>query len=154
MAIPGFPTTIFDCLGSESSEEEAGNSLSLPSVSFFYLNTGHSIVGIPFQEYSDSIILGFTYKVEAVKFKDEGMATRLKPFYPHPLITLYKNSIVYQTSPLAAAEYRLLGILLSERRRELELIMTRLDLFTSEEIEETINEFKRRKIAIESASFK
>lgn len=150
MAIPGFPTTISD----ESYEEEAGNSLSLPSVSFFYLNTGHSIVGIPFDEYQDSIVVGFTYKVEAVKYKDEGMATRLKTFYPHPLITLYKNSIVYQTSPLAAAEYRLLGILLSERRRELEIVMTKLETYSLEEIEETINEFKRRKIAIESASFK
>lgn len=154
MAIPGFPTTTSNWDDLESFEAETRNGLQLPSVSFFYLNTGHSIVGIPFEEFQDSIVLGFSYKVEAVKFKDEGMATRLKTFYPHPLITLYKNSIVYQTSPLAAAEYRLLGILLSERRRELEIVMTQLETYSVEDIQETINEFKRRKIAIESASFK
>ncbi|HET8686252.1 MAG TPA: hypothetical protein VFM18_06260, partial [Methanosarcina sp.] len=144
---PEFRTTISDEFELGSYEEEAGNSLSLPSISLFYLTTGQTVVGVPFQYYNDSIVLGFTYKVEVIKPKDESVFTVLKPFYPHPLITLYKSSIVYQTSPLAGAEYKLIGILLSERRRELQIVMTQLDLYSSEEIQETLNDFKRRKIS-------
>lgn len=126
-------------------EGQERGAIQLPSPTFFYLTTGQTFIGIPIKEDAIRTEVIFPYKWELVKVKDESYS-RVKPFYPIPIIRLRDSSIAYDAPPIVAAEKSYIIALLTERKRHLQRLLHTYDT----DPEEYLEFLKRRRMRLEN----
>lgn len=126
-------------------EQEGERVTSLPSPTFYKLLDGQAFLGIPIKEDAVRTEVIFPYKWELVKTKDESYS-KVKPFYPIPIIRLRDTAIAYDAPPIVAAEKSYIIALLTERKRHLQRLLHAYDV----DPEEYIEFLKRRRMRLEN----
>lgn len=133
----------FDLVESDEVPEEEGKTFPPPT--FFYLTTGQSFLGIPIKEDAVRTEVLFPYKWELVKAKDESFS-RVKPFYPIPVIRVRDSAIAYDAPPIVTAEKAYLLTLLLDRKRHLQRLLHAY----GKDPEEYIEFLKKRRMRLEN----
>lgn len=126
-------------------EPEEGGAARLPHPTFFYLTTGQALIGIPVKEDAVRTEVIFPYRWELVKVKDESFS-KVKPFYPIPIVRLRDSAIAYDAPPIVAAETRYIMTLLTERKRHLQRLLHSYGI----DPEEYLEFLKRRRMRLEN----